>query len=68
MRAFSDIKKRELKTASKWHRAEAGRDCSSALLSSSHPTEATIPLVRSSVMRAVPLALIEQVIPTNNAG
>ena len=68
MRVFSDINMRDLKTASEYYRAEAGRDCSGALLSSSHPTEATIPLARGSVMRAVALTLIEQEIPRNIAG
>jgi len=58
---------RDLKTAFEYYRAEAGRDCSGALLSSSHRTEATIPLARGSVMRAVALALTEQEIPMNIA-
>jgi hypothetical protein len=67
MRVFSDIKMRDLKTACEYYRAEAGRDCSGALLSWSRRTGATIPLARGSVMRAVALALIEQEIPTNVA-
>jgi cytochrome P450 len=63
MRVFSDIKKRELKTASEYYRNEAGRDCSGALLSSSHRTEATIPLAHGSVMRAVALTLIAHEFP-----
>jgi hypothetical protein len=66
-RIFSDIKMWDLKTECEYYRAEAGRDCSGALLSWSRRTGATIRLARGSVMRAVALALIEQEIPTNIA-
>jgi hypothetical protein len=64
MRVFTDINKRGLKTASKYCHAEAGRDCSGALLRSSHRTRARIPIADISQIDVRDAAMtIDQVAP-----